>query len=84
MIEITRDGTDVVLTAVSGYPNHGTKFSGRFSTGAAWVCALLWQHLHGRMQDELRRIRQEAYTQGWKDAKAKKAGKETWFASDWR
>ena len=35
------------------------------------------------MQTVLEEIRRESYNEGWKDAKAKKGSKKTWFKCVW-
>lgn len=36
-----------------------------------------------QMGDALEKIRREAYESGWKDAKARKGAKETYFSQNW-
>jgi len=53
-----------------------------------WECGredfakLLRDNLQKRMNHEIRKIREQAYAAGWKDAKAKRQ-KETWFSEVW-
>lgn len=82
MIEILREETKV-----------NVKFHTTIGGGWSWTATLADCHepyaimLKDRIQkdlsDKLERIRRESYEDGWRDAKAKKHGKKTWFKSWW-
>jgi hypothetical protein len=59
----------------------GTDFRLVYNAGAEWAARLLHADLRERLSQRMRQIRQEAYAQGWKDAKAKRR-KETWFSGE--
>lgn len=82
MIDITREGTNLVVTLTGNWPIHGMQFSTTWPTGTEWAARLLHEHMTQHFASEMTRIRREAYAQGWKDAKGHKT-KETWFLSTW-
>ena len=43
-------------------------------------CALLADRLRDQLFEMMKKVREEAYDQGWRDAKSKKGAKETWFS----
>lgn len=81
-IEMRRDGETVKLLVETGAAANGSVFPFSFSAGSEYAAQLLLFHLRDRMQNSLHAIREEAYREGWKAAKAH-AKKQTWFASRW-
>jgi hypothetical protein len=83
MIEIQKVNTSVRLEVSGKWPLSKTYYF-------YWECNnedfanLLTENIRSHMQNELQRIRREAYDHGWKDAKSKKGSKETWFSSIWK
>jgi hypothetical protein len=83
MIQFTRQGTTVRIEVTGKWPLSKSYYF-------YWECkdddfaSLLTENLRDKMHDEIRRIRQEEYNKGWKDAKSKKVVKETWFSSIWK
>lgn len=82
MITIKAKDTKVVIEVEGKYP---LKLNYLFY----WECnrddyaSLLAENLDKRMRQDLETIRRESYDKGWKDAKAKKTAKDTWFKSLW-
>jgi hypothetical protein len=56
-------------------------FTCHFSNEA--TAAIVRDYLHEKLNGKLCLMREEAYNQGWKDAKAKKA-KTKWFSRWWK
>jgi hypothetical protein len=54
-----------------------------WKTGDGLYSELLRRQLNNNMNKNLERIREEAYEQGWKDAKAK-VKKKDWFYGWWK
>lgn len=69
------------------YIRHGITGSGFFEQklvcSEPWIAILLYRQLEKEMCDKLEKIRRESYEEGWRDAKAKKSGKKTWFSRLW-
>ena len=86
MIRIDRDGTNlrVTLTSDSHLMTEVGAFTLTWNTGSVWAASLLVDHFQRQVQSHLHRIREEEYASGWKDAKAKKSPKRTWFMSGWK
>jgi len=83
MIYITNDGVDVIVKVESDIPHaEGGKsyFTFRFATSQHYTAWLLATHLRERFEGLVKAIRQEEYEHGWRDAKAKKGSKRTWFS----
>lgn len=77
MIEFKRDGTKVKIWTDCGVSDRSV-FVTEIECGSEIYAILLRQKFADRLASRLEQIRHEAYTQGWKDAKAKDAKKE-WF-----
>lgn len=84
MIAITRDGTKLRVEITGGNEVGGSMFGLTWEAGTEWAARLLVWHLGARLSDQLTAIRQEAYANGWKDAKAKKGAKRVWFSGWWK
>lgn len=82
MIEITRDQKEVVLKVETGLEPKANVFLFKWNCNDECYATLLRDHMHERLNRKLAAIREEAYLQGWKDAKAKTA-KKTWFSRWW-
>lgn len=80
MITISRDSQKLKITVQSGILNYEYIFT--------WNCnddvyaELLRRQISGKMEEHLRKIREEAYLDGYRDGRGKKA-KKTWFKSWW-
>lgn len=83
MISFDVDDTTVTITVKAPYPLDGTTFVFRWNAATVWAAKLLEHALEQAMHRALEQARREAYAQGWKDAKAKKGAKETWFSPMW-
>lgn len=80
MIEFKREGTKVVITVESGVMNY--EFSFNHECNHDHFAVLMRDAYNKHMNEELRKVREQAYNKGWKDAKAK-VKKETWFSGRW-
>lgn len=83
MIEILRNGKTVTLRAKPGHPVSDMTFDFTFTVETEWAATFLVWSLRERLGKELRTARERSYKQGWREAKAKKGAKETWFSSVW-
>jgi len=86
MLEIRRDNTAVIIRVETDLPHDcaGTitgNITFKFDMSAPSWAELLTRYLRDRLAYEVRKIRREAYEQGWKDAKSKNR-KQDWF-SEW-
>lgn len=77
MLTLTIQGTAVIarITVAS----LGVSFDLTFHAPNEWSARLLLNAMRAQAQSAMSAIRQEAYAEGWKDAKAKRA-KTTWFS----
>ena len=81
MIKIFRNDKDVCLDFTLKVPTHTLVWDYHFT----WHCAdavaagFITHAMDKQLGDRLAAIREEAYEQGWKDAKAKRH-KNTWFS----
>ncbi len=50
-----------------------------WSTNDVMFAALLTERIRNQMRDTIRKIRKEAYEEGWRDAKGKKVAKRVVF-----
>lgn len=82
MFAIERDGSTVRVIVTPAFPIQSQPFSFKYDAGVEWAALLVWNNLREKQMKELHRIREEAYAEGWKDAKAHKV-KQTWFSSMW-
>lgn len=80
MIQFEREDNKVKVTIQSGCINWQYYF--RYQAYDEVHAELLTRQFDKHMRDKLESIRREAYEQGWKDAKGKKA-KENWFSTLW-
>jgi hypothetical protein len=81
MISITRDNNEITLH-VDG--SHEYTFPFKWNTGQEWSAQLLQDDLVSTLKIAMQSLAEEAYTKGWKDAKAKRAA-ETYFGwAFWR
>ena len=83
MIRFRRSDTDVIAEVDLYIPGIGeqfypAKFNLATEVEAAFVCQAIKEH----MNDSLESIRNESYSAGWRDAKAKRRRK-TWFSRQW-
>lgn len=82
MIQFTIDGKDLLVRIESELPPKENVYLLRWNTADACYANLLGDHLRSKLNNKLRAIREEAYEQGWKDAKAKRKKKD-WFSGWW-
>ena len=82
MIRIERRAEKVVLIVNGKYPIDELNFEFSWNASAEWSAKLLWANLYEYMEECLRKIRQDAYDKGWKDAKSHNA-KQTGFSGKW-
>jgi hypothetical protein len=84
MFEIKRDGTDVKIIIDPVIPGaENWTYNTRIFMKEETCAQLLVNAINDRMRKCLKNIRNSSYEQGWKDAKAHKTGKETWFSGSW-
>ena len=79
MLDLTRDGSRVLLNATSWTAN--TTFRLAYDAGAEWAARLLWSELRRTLGLQMAQARRDAYEQGWKDRAAKRR-KETFFSEE--
>ncbi|MBE3120160.1 MAG: hypothetical protein IMZ50_15575 [Candidatus Atribacteria bacterium] len=83
-ISFRRDGVEVLVEVGTDLPHADstcdTLFRTRFNAGTVANAELWMRYLSERHYAALRAIRQAAYLKGWLDAKAKKGGKQNYFA----
>lgn len=84
MISFTRNDNQVIVKVEHGiFPANNSYFSLEITQAFEYQAELLRRQLHNHLSSKLEAIRQEAYNQGWKDAKSKKVPKRTWFSGWW-
>jgi hypothetical protein len=76
-LTIAREGTRVVLRVRLDVVNETFEWS--YDARTEWAATLLRNALSDALSKRMSQAREEAYEDGWKHAKAKKA-KETWFS----
>lgn len=81
-IEVTRNGSRLVLSFL--LPGETTKAELGWECGSEWAARLLCDWLGEEMRARLKNIREDAYNFGWKQAKAKKGGKNEWWPGNWQ
>lgn len=81
VLSVSRSGETVALEVVLPFVQ---TFAFRFHAGSEWSAKLLESATRARLGDLSEKVREQAYAQGWKDAKAKKSAKRTWFSAIWR
>lgn len=80
MIEIKRSGTQLVISAEIFIGTVGDRtYEATWEAGSEAYAGLIRSEIQRNLERRLERIRREAYAQGWKDAKAKRA-KKTLFS----
>lgn len=82
MITIFARDTEVIVQ-VQAEALGDERFVFRFNAGVGWAARLLAGSLSRSMYERLTAIREAAYADGWKDAKAKRARRD-WFGGTWR
>jgi hypothetical protein len=83
MIRFRRDGQHVQCSINCDIPNYEERvFSVYWNAGNEWAAGLLSAETEKQMYAKLERIRCEAYEEGWRAAKAKKA-KRKYFNLGW-
>ena len=83
MIEILHKGNDVLVEVTAKAPVQRWVWTFKMTMENEAYARLLSTNFRENMQELLASTREEAYVQGWKDAKAK-VTKETWFSSTWK
>jgi len=86
MLRVKRDGTAVVIEVDTDLPHDDTADTEsvwRFGASEEHCAAaeLVTRYMHRRIHDAIRAVRQDAYEQGWRDAKSKRRRKATVFAN---
>lgn len=77
VLAIRREGSKVIFkfpTVLNRY------FTFAIERGDEVDAALLAADMNARLDAAVQTARRDAYTQGWRDAKAKKSGKSDWFS----
>lgn len=64
----------LTLTAI------GSWFIFSCDAGSEWAAKLLVQAIQRQLEAGMEEARRQAYAEGWRDAKAKKAAKQIWFS----
>lgn len=70
------------LTLFVKIPLTGDTFDFSFHAETEWSARLLANAVLEAFNHAMKRVRREAYEQGWRDAKAKRR-KEDWFSTEW-
>lgn len=81
MVKLRRDGTKVVAEISCGLETAGSLLF-TWDTEREIFAQALYEKMRDAMWSNLKRIRRDAYEQGWKDAKAHRA-KESYFDEGW-
>ena len=76
MISFEVAGSEIIVRFTLGYPVSAFGLTGRVNAGTQLAATLLREHLDERLAKSVRRARELAYAEGWKDAKAKRARTE--------
>jgi hypothetical protein len=79
MIQITRDGSKIVITVRGQHPVASTDFIATCNLNDENYAKLATDNLQRHLWATLTVIRERAYEQGWKDAKAHRR-KANWFS----
>lgn len=82
MIEISSKGSLVTATLTGTYPVGGWTFTFNWNASNESYALLLANNLSGHLEESLRKIRQQAYHDGYRAAKAK-AKRCSWFSGLW-
>lgn len=78
MIKVWKSGTQIKLEVDPGMSDKSVMYF-YWNCGTEWYTELLRKQLDERLRASLQKIREDAYNDGWKDAKAKKM-RRTWFS----
>ena len=78
MIGVGRDGTRAYIRVT--LPITGDVFDLRFDTGHEWSAKLLVEAIRTALMERMRRAREEAYLDGYRHGKGKRA-KDSWFTA---
>ena len=84
-IDFSRSGKSVECKVTIMVPGYGKEVTWTFTHEhsdefyASFVSSAMADH----MRDAIEKMRRDSYCAGWKDAKAKKSGKQTWFRRFW-
>lgn len=82
MIEISNKGSNVTVNVKGRYPVMDWTWNFSIDVTHEAYAKMLGENLRESMSFRLCAIREEAYRQGWKDAKAK-TKKQGWFRRTW-
>jgi len=75
MIEVKREKETVIIAVSLWNDSTFTLFSFPFNCGQEWIARLLKETLCEQLESKVVRTRQEAYGQGWDDARKRRARK---------
>lgn len=78
-LSIYREGSRVAFRVL--LPFHGESFDFTFTCAQEWIAKLLVSALRIELEGRCESIRREAYAQGYRDGRAKRA-RETFFSSE--
>ena len=78
MLSFTRKTSQVILNVPGPL---GLWFPLTFEAGTEWAAELLLDFINHGIEKRIENVRRLEYEAGWKDAKAKKRPKRTWFLS---
>lgn len=81
-IRIRRSGSQVQIVIEDLIYGFGA-FTFTADAGSEWTASLLVSRILDRLDQNMTSVRENAYRQGWKDAKAKRA-KSKWFSPRFR
>lgn len=76
-LKIFREGSEVCISL--HVVMAGPTFTWRWNAGTEWAATLLLRAIREQLGDGMTEARAEAYAEGWRDAKAKRA-KQQWFS----
>lgn len=79
MIEIFRKRNILEIQIMGKYPISNWKFTFTWDAESEIYAILLVQNLQSALSDKIKKIREQEYNRGWKDAKNKNK-KETYFS----
>ncbi len=83
MVELSSKDKTVTVKIKGGWPVGDWVWTWSIDVGQEAYALLLVNNMRERMGYELSRIREDAYNEGWKNAKAKTT-KRTWFSRCWK
>lgn len=83
MITFARKDGKALCSVEIYIPTLGNRvFDFEWQCGGEYSAGLLYGAMREQLSEALETARREAYSQGWRDAKAKRA-KERWFSGSW-